>query len=202
MPPSDGEHHAFGEQLAKHAPTAGANCGADGELALAHGRARQQQVRYVGAGDEENESDRAFQHQQFEPGVAYHGFAHGKHADAFGFVHPLRIGAAKLLADYFHFSAGLLDGDAGLESRGDREIVALIRALRIGLQRRPKIEAIRFGLKALGHHADHRVGALVEQDRLANDGRVAAEPSLPEGVTQHGRGSATGRSSASVKERP
>ena len=148
MPPSAGEHHAFGQQLAQYAPAAGADGGADGELALAHGRARQQQVRHVGAGDEQNETNRAFEHQQFEPGVAHHGFAHGKYADAFGFIHPLRIGPAELLADYFHFGAGLFDGDAGLEARGHGEIVALIGALRIGLQRRPKIEAIRFRIES------------------------------------------------------
>src|SRR6266516_5710715 len=58
------EQRAFGQQLADQAKPSGAESGADGDLTLARRRARQQQVRGVGAGDEQNESDRAEENQK------------------------------------------------------------------------------------------------------------------------------------------
>src|SRR5436309_4189250 len=58
------EQRAFGQQLADQAKPSGAESGADGDLALARRRARQQQVRGVGAGDEQNESDRTEENQK------------------------------------------------------------------------------------------------------------------------------------------
>ena len=61
---SDGEQHAFGEQLADDACPAGSECGADRKFAFASGGADQQKIGHVGAGDEKHEADRAKQHQQ------------------------------------------------------------------------------------------------------------------------------------------
>ena len=60
-PPIEREQHAFGEQLADDAAAAGADGGADGDLARAAGGARQQQVGDVGAGDQQHAADRAQQ---------------------------------------------------------------------------------------------------------------------------------------------
>ena len=56
-----GENEAFGQQLPHHPQAAGAERGTHGDLALASFGAREQQVRDVRAGDEQEERDRAEQ---------------------------------------------------------------------------------------------------------------------------------------------
>ena len=65
------QQHAFGQQLADDAAAAGADRGADRDLALPAGGADQQQVGDVGAGDQQHEADRAEQHQQRRPHVPH-----------------------------------------------------------------------------------------------------------------------------------
>ena len=48
----DAEHQALGEELAHQTSAAGADGSADGDLPLTRGRAGEQQVRDVGAGDQ------------------------------------------------------------------------------------------------------------------------------------------------------
>ncbi len=59
----DGEQKAFGQQLADDAQAARAQRGADGDFLFAGGGAREQQVGDVGAGDQQNQRDRAEQDQ-------------------------------------------------------------------------------------------------------------------------------------------
>ena len=55
----DREHETLGDQLPDHAQPPGAKRGADGYLALPRFGARQQEVRHVGAGDQQQETNRA-----------------------------------------------------------------------------------------------------------------------------------------------
>ena len=57
-PPAGGQDQRLGEQLPKQSATTRADRAANGELALSRGTAREQHVRHVGTGDEENEADR------------------------------------------------------------------------------------------------------------------------------------------------
>ncbi len=59
-----GEQDALGQQLPHETRAPGAEGPADGDLTLAGRRAREQQVRDVGAGDEKDASDRGQQRQQ------------------------------------------------------------------------------------------------------------------------------------------
>ena len=61
------QQHALGEELADQAAAARADRRANGDLALAHGRARQQQARHVGAGDDQQERRRAEQREERRP---------------------------------------------------------------------------------------------------------------------------------------
>ena len=56
-----GQHQALGEQLPHHAESAGAERRTDRDLALPAFGAREQQVRHVRAGDEQQKRDRAEQ---------------------------------------------------------------------------------------------------------------------------------------------
>ena len=60
------EEQAFGEQLTNDATPTGADGGANGELALPHGRANQHQVGDVGTRDEQHARDGT---QQYRRGV-------------------------------------------------------------------------------------------------------------------------------------
>ena len=58
------QHHALDQQLADNARARRADREAHGDLTLARGGARQQQVREVGAGDQQHEPGRRQQHDQ------------------------------------------------------------------------------------------------------------------------------------------
>ena len=60
----DRQHDAFGQQLADDPAARAADRRADRDLAPAAGRAHEQEVRDVGAGDEQHEADGADQHEQ------------------------------------------------------------------------------------------------------------------------------------------
>ena len=66
----DRQQQALLEHLPHYARLAGAERHADGDLALARRRARQQQVRQVGAGDEQHQQHRSAQNQQRRAQVA------------------------------------------------------------------------------------------------------------------------------------
>ena len=68
----DGEQHALGQELPQQAPTARAERRADREFPLPRFGAREDQVRQVGAGDEQHESHRALQHPQRRADPAHH----------------------------------------------------------------------------------------------------------------------------------
>ncbi len=64
------EQHALGQELPHQARAAGAQRAANGNLPLPDRRAREQQVRDVGAGDQQHEADRGEQRQQRRTHVA------------------------------------------------------------------------------------------------------------------------------------
>ena len=64
---ADGEQHAFRQELPGKTARPRAEGGADGELALTPGAARQEKVGDVGSGDEQDEPDRRRQHEERRP---------------------------------------------------------------------------------------------------------------------------------------
>ena len=62
-----GEHGAFGQELPQHPPPPGANRLADRELLLALRAAHEEQIRNVGARDQEHRTDGPEQHEQRGP---------------------------------------------------------------------------------------------------------------------------------------
>ena len=111
----------------------GADGGADGHFPLPRRGAGELQIGHIGAGDQQDETDRAQQDQQCRSHVAYLRLLQRHHRHALGLVHPLGIGSPESLADDLHLRLGGLQGDARLEASGDRQIVALVDAVRIGL---------------------------------------------------------------------
>ena len=99
-------------------------------------------------------------------------------------MHPLGIGLAELFGDHPHRRARLAEVHARLEARGREEVVALVGAVGIGLQRQPGIGG-RIGFEILLHDTDHGERPFVQQDGSSHDVRVAAEAALPDAVGEN-----------------
>ena len=59
-----GEKNAFGQQLTDQSPGSGSHADADGQFFLSGGGANQQNVRHIGARDQENKADDSHQNLQ------------------------------------------------------------------------------------------------------------------------------------------
>ena len=197
------QQRALGQQLHDQPAAPGAERQADGDLLLPRRRARQQQVRDVGARDQQHQADD--RHQQaagLDDVVAEAGVdrrlrqRHQRDAAALVLV---RVFLFELARDRLQVGFGLLHRDARLQPAGHVEhepapVVRLgqlaeeaVRRLRVGHVRHPqRRRADRVGaLEALRHHADDREGVAVQVDRAADDRRVAAVPLLPLAVPEH-----------------
>ena len=107
-PPASDERKAFDQQLGHDARAAGAQRETDGDLFLAGGGAGDQQIRDVGAGDQEHQADNGSEDQQragelaAQAGIAFGG---GEELDPHGQecsgAFPERLGEILLL--HFHF---------------------------------------------------------------------------------------------------
>src|SRR4029453_10771767 len=75
--PEEGEERALGEELPEEAAASRPQRGTEAELAPAVGEAREREVRDVGAGDEEDERDRAQEDEERGPRVLHQLLAKG-----------------------------------------------------------------------------------------------------------------------------
>ena len=76
-----GQEETLGQQHLKQARPRGAECGADADLALAHHRPAQHQIRDVGARHQEHESDGGEQDEQWPPHRPRHIISEGNRSD-------------------------------------------------------------------------------------------------------------------------
>ncbi len=111
-----GERDAFGEQSAEEALARGAKGGADGDFFLARGGASHQEVRDIGAGDEQDETDGAEKQPEGGTHVAIEEIVFQR-LDARG---PAFIGFwvdfGDVGGDGGHVRIGLREGDAGFHA--------------------------------------------------------------------------------------
>ncbi len=181
-----GEGQALGDQLPDDAAAAGAECGACRQLRLALPAARQDEVRDVGARDQQQERHRA--EQQEHRRARDHAERRG---DRLG-EHPPRL-----------FEGGILRVEPFLDGAQ-----FLVRALEGGLRRQPSedggpVTGACGAPRARRQHGRHEEAVVAEQPRLARqhphdrprhvvehqraaeDARVAAEARLPELLGEH-----------------
>src|SRR5262249_1370120 len=180
----DREEQALGEHLADEAAAARAERDADRELALPDRRPREEEVRDVGAGDEQHEPNCADEKKERRPGVARQELAQPR--DAAGPVGvALWVDDPEALDDAGHLGARLLEPGAWRQSTVDlEEVTAAQRTDRRveGPRHRHEVLDGRAGAGELEpgrQDADHGVRRLVDGDGAAEDGRVAAEVLLP-----------------------
>ena len=95
--------------------------GADGHLFLSSDGAREEKIRDVVAGDEEDEGNGTVEDEERTANIADNLFQKRKDAEgesAIGRVN-FRMLLTKAGGDGVHFGLGLVNGDAGLEARDD-----------------------------------------------------------------------------------
>ena len=176
-----GEQHALGKQLAHHARAAGAERDAQGDFPLAAGRARQQQVGHVGAGDHQQRRHGAQQRHERGAVVAHHLVLQREEVDGPSGVHP-REGGFQAPCDGLHFGARLGEGNVGAEARERHQGARAGGAVNVGLlqdQRHPEIDLLLEEFEVRREHADDGPRRAAQLDGAADDGGVAAEAPPP-----------------------
>ena len=185
-----GEHETLGQQLPDEAGRAGPERRAHGHLALPRFRAREEKIGHVGAGDEQQEADRA----EEEPDRAADGTddLFPQREDDGVELHRLGIEppARPRLRDGVQVVARLRDRSARLEpARRVKSVISVVRARAVPPIRRPqrarrRILEIGRQHEVRGHDPDDLVRRAVDLDRAAEDRRVAGIPPLPEAVAE------------------
>jgi hypothetical protein len=179
-------HCALSQQLPRDARARRAEDRSDANLVAPTGRACEQQVGDVRAGDEQYEGDRAEQDERGIPHLRHDAFvkaAHPRRHVAVG----LRPDLLEALGDSRQIRLGLRRRDARPHPPDRAEEV---RARRLQLpwrevERQPELRSSRPQRQLRRHDADDGVRLAVDRDSLPDDPRVGAEAAPPEAVTEH-----------------
>ena len=164
--------------------------GADGELAFAACGADEQQISHVGAGDQQDQAHGTQQDKEGFPGLVHDGIAKGLDREfEAGILDGIQ--AKKLLERELQLRVGLLQRDARLETRRNPKEVALVGAVGLELEGDPQLR-LRIGHEVSPEDADDCVGLASQRQRTPDHIGIAAEPPLPESVTQHNHIAAVG----------
>ena len=188
----DSQHETFGQRLAEQAPPARPERGAHGVLGVTLQAARQQQPRHVGAGDQEDDRDRAEERNQQPPAVAVEDVLHARDPRR----DPLqrRLGLRHASGNRGDLGLRLIDRRAVPQPR-DHVAGAERQARLVGRGAEPEIDrrvdvVVRFrrgrGIREepdpRRHDADDRQRRRhpAHTKGLADDARIAVELALPE----------------------
>jgi len=165
------EHHTLGEELPDEARRSGAQRGANRAFAATGGRTHQQQIRHVGAGDEQHQADRTEQQQQRAPAVAHHHLGHRHELGADILVRPRPNlfetcrNRLEVVGRPLALHARMQPGDNVEKARaGGSDLVASQR------QRHPEVLTVLQGFSVSTHHAHNRVGHVVQCQGAAQRG--------------------------------
>ncbi len=184
-----GEQEAFGKQLANDAAAAGAERAAECELLAARGGTCEQQVGEIDADDEQDESDGGPEDDKRTMELAADVLLEwcgvgGVALAVFRMVGPeVEFGEEQL-----GFAARLLDGDAGLEAADQRDGIA-IESSSLEIDGDEEIDSCAgredgAEVEAAREYANDGEGAVVEINGLAEDGGIAMELPLPDGIAE------------------
>ncbi len=171
-----GKHHALSEHLPDQPHAAGADRRAHHQLASARRRAREQQVRDIGARNQQHERHRGEQHQQRLPRIADHDLLHRHNRDALLAVTE-RVLLAESRCDPRHLGLRLRHRHARRQSA---DAAVIVRGARLAFGRH-RIGIVDVGAFRIAHRrdADDRARALAERDRRANRPRIRSELPAP-----------------------
>ena len=180
------EEKALGEELPEEPLAPGAEGDADRELAGPAARAREEEVGHVGAGDEEDERDRAEEDEEERPHVSDHRVGERHQARA-GALVGVGIGEGETARDAVEVGLRLRDRHAGSQPPDavDAEAGAAVLQERVlPLPDRhvdvAALEVPHDEVEARRQDADDGEVLAVEEEAAADDVGIAAELALPE----------------------
>ena len=183
--PERRQQAALRKQLADEPAARCADRRPDRELPPPHAGAYEQQVRDVRTGNQEHAADRAQQHQQrtFEgAAVALRIDRHNRRSPA---LVRIRVGRLEAAGDGVELGLRGLARHPGPQAApdGDRVLVPAAEVL-VDRERHPHLEVRLQKVEAARQHADDGERPAVDQQRLADDARVAAVAAPPQAVGQ------------------
>jgi hypothetical protein len=171
--------------LPDDAAAPGAERGAYGHLALAHGRAREEHVRHVAARDEHQQANRGEQRVEHRPEAADDGIDHvdDAQAEVRRVVGRELSGAAR--GEGRELRLGLLERGAACEPR--LEVPPVVQRSGSRLRHRPgNPDVRRMPRETCRHHRHDRPRLPVENHGAADDARIAAEETDPRAMPEDG----------------
>ncbi len=180
----DGEDDALGEELSHEPPAATAKCRAHGHLALPARGSRQQQVRDVGARDQQQQAHGAKEHPEIVADAARKRLFEGQEAHAPRFREARRRGLNEILDDRFEIRLGLRLVDPGLEPPEHVHVPDAFDGAS-SFERHRQVNVRAAPHESLRHDADDRPHLVVESKLPSDNAGIAAELPLPELVAQH-----------------
>ena len=188
-----GEHDALDQHLPDDAAAAAADRRPHRDLAPTLGRPDQQQVRDVGARDQQHEPDGTKEGEQGGPRVAHDITVQPGHPDLQVLSLVERVDFAQARGDCVHLLLRLFQCDAVTQPRDDRQPGPVPREVGdVGGQHAPGIDVrrhrrVRRQIDPERRRQDthHDRAPAIQLDRAADHIRIAAESPLPQPVAQH-----------------
>ena len=176
--------------LTHEAPSASAECCADGNFFASRRGASDQQIGDVKTGDEENAAGGSQQDVEWRLEVVYDVLKQEAHVSAEADGRKVRaVLLAEVAADVVDFAKCLFEGDTGFQSSDGIEAVVVesrqVFRWDFVVEGSPDF-GLRIGIGKPGRHdADDGVARSVKQDLGSDDGGVATEATLPEAPRKH-----------------
>ena len=184
------EQHAFGQQLPDNAAPRCANRQSNADFPLTRHAAGEQQVRDVGATDQQDQSERDEQRREDRDGFEglRHGAATRYELDAHGPVGGRRL----VRVPCRELGAGALHRHAGFQASDnlDADLVFAAADVRHEIdeagERRPEVGRTDLETaEPFRHHSDDLVWRAGDEHRASNHVGIAVELALPSLVAQH-----------------
>src|ERR1700678_1093712 len=182
------EHYAVYQELTCDPPAAGSECDADGDFVKPADRARQLQIREIGAGDPKHKSNRAPNRTIQRGGMGTNKclmeIRHVRLAISIGH----RVSAFQPPSDGGHFSLGAPQRTAVRNAADSEPEITRLTFSQTGSwnQRHPQVHPVLREIKSLRNHSNHSGRGAVQPYGLADHGRIHRVSPLPEAVSQNG----------------
>src|SRR5262245_45372820 len=197
----DRQQQAFGQQLPRQPEASRAQCRAHGEFLAPRLATRERQIGHVGAGDEQDEADRAQQQPERSANIAHHFIQQRRDEDSHLVVLD-RILAPQRGGDLIELRLRLFDGNALFQTpHHHQEVVATLSLIFRQARRRP--DFVSGGkLKLRRRNPDDRMRFSVELDGFSDDRFLAAKAATPQTVADDGDARRPGRVIRREKKTP
>ena len=182
-----GKQHSFGQQLAQDAPAAGAERHAHRNFFLPGDGARQQQIRNIDAHDQQHQRDRAREHQQRGPDIAYQAVVQAQNTSLRArsrSAELLGVGGLQSPVHQGQVRRRALGRDSLLQTRNSGIEIGPVAGLgrRFGHRDQQGRGLVLGKLEPAGQDSGDGVQLAIERHPPGEDRGVTAESPHPEGV--------------------